>query len=226
MPALVTPPPASSLYPRPRRVIVCGSRSSENAAFVASVLDRVHNASPIGVLVTGGATGVDAHAAAWGEARYKSEARPQLEVHPADWDTHGKSAGPIRNQEMAALGADLCVAFAGGPGTADMRARATKRGIAVLDVTEWLNLQARLDSFEPAIAKMNASAATPAQRASWQAKRYEQQQRYQRDMDKLTALFGAWAPAAPPPTEASAAPATESDGQRLTVRLVLDVGEG
>jgi hypothetical protein len=183
----------------------------------------VHAAHPIGVLVTGGATGVDTLAGDWATGVFLREGRPQLEVHPADWDTHGKSAGPIRNQEMAALGADLCVAFAGGPGTADMRARATKRGIAVLDVTEWLNLQARLDSFEPAIAKMNASAATPAQRASWQAKRYEQQQRYQRDMDKLTALFGAWAPA--PPPEASAAPEAEPDGQRLTVRLVLDAGE-
>jgi hypothetical protein len=52
-------------------------------------------------------------------------------VYPADWELHGKAAGPIRNEEMIRSGADLVIAFAGGRGTADRVARARRAGIPV-----------------------------------------------------------------------------------------------
>ena len=53
--------------------------------------------------------------------------------HPADWDKHGKAAGMIRNREMVALGADICLAFPIGrsPGTRACIREAQRAGIPV-----------------------------------------------------------------------------------------------
>lgn len=58
------------------------------------------------------------------------------EPHPADWSTHGKAAGPIRNQQMADARADLCLAFPGGKGISDMVRRAERAGIPVRHITK------------------------------------------------------------------------------------------
>lgn len=52
----------------------------------------------------------------------------------ADWKTHGRAAGPIRNQQMLdEYKPTLVVAFPGGSGTADMVRRAKAAGVEVLE---------------------------------------------------------------------------------------------
>lgn len=54
----------------------------------------------------------------------------QKKTFPADWDTHGKAAGPIRNSEMAAY-ATHCICFwdCESRGTHDMIKKAKARGL-------------------------------------------------------------------------------------------------
>jgi hypothetical protein len=57
------------------------------------------------------------------------------ESYPADWDAHKKAAGFIRNQEMVALGADVCAVFALAydSGTGHCARAARKAGIPAQD---------------------------------------------------------------------------------------------
>lgn len=54
-----------------------------------------------------------------------------VERHPADWEAHGKKAGPIRNSQMVRKGADVCLAFPLGDsrGTRGCLKMAQKAGI-------------------------------------------------------------------------------------------------
>lgn len=80
-------------------------------------------------IIHGGAKGADLWADYWAVHNF-------CPVHEfkADWDKHGKSAGPIRNQQMLDEGKpDLVIAFPGGRGTEDMKARARKAGVKVIE---------------------------------------------------------------------------------------------
>lgn len=115
------------------RVIVCGSRDLTDALAIESALCAIEPRPT--VVVHGGCRGVDTIAGAWA----RRNGIP-VEVHPAEWDAHGKSAGPRRNRHMARLGADLCVAIYTGPtlgarsGTASMLRQARLAGIRTREV--------------------------------------------------------------------------------------------
>lgn len=109
------------------RVIVCGSRRFHDRKRIA---DRLFHLPPRDdtIVVHGNAQGADRIA---GQEAEKLGLR--VEVHPADWERYGKRAGPIRNEEMAGLGADLCIAFwdERSKGTLHMIRTAGSHGIPV-----------------------------------------------------------------------------------------------
>ncbi len=112
------------------RIIVCGSRGWTDRERVA---DRLFDVPTDATIVHGDTKGADRL------AHQEAEKLGLLvEPHPADWDKHGKGAGPYRNTEMAKLGADLCIAFWDGRsrGTLDMIQRAVLFSIPVDVVME------------------------------------------------------------------------------------------
>lgn len=98
--------------------------SDKNLLYVA--LDFVHHKHIITKLLQGGATGADFHAANWALDR-----NVNVRTFPADWETQGAKAGPLRNQAMVDERPDLVVAFPGGKGTSDCKRRAKAAGIRV-----------------------------------------------------------------------------------------------
>jgi hypothetical protein len=107
------------------KVIIAGSRTITNPYVVGSAVAA--SGFEITEVVSGGARGID-----WlGELWAKLSAKP-CTVFPADWETHGKRAGVIRNKQMADY-ADALIAIWDGksPGTKNMIEEAKKLGLKV-----------------------------------------------------------------------------------------------
>ena len=81
-------------------------------------------------IITGGASGADRLA-----VQLAKEENIRIEIIKADWRTHGKAAGPIRNRVMAEAAAPdgRLLAYWDGksPGTADMIKQARRVGLKV-----------------------------------------------------------------------------------------------
>jgi hypothetical protein len=112
------------------RVIVTGCRDWTDPVAVDVALHRAIGRFHDQVVVVHGGcpTGADKFAADFCKRRGIAS-----DVHAADWDKHGRAAGPIRNREMAEAGASQCLAFWDGKstGTLDMIKQATAHGIPV-----------------------------------------------------------------------------------------------
>lgn len=114
------------------RLIVAGSRGFNDYELLKRKLDYVlrNRVDERITIVSGTAKGADQ----LGE-QYAKERGYALMRYPADWDKHGKSAGYIRNKEMA-KNADGLIAFWDGKsrGTKHMIDLAREQGLKVIIV--------------------------------------------------------------------------------------------
>jgi hypothetical protein len=112
------------------KILVCGGRDFDDFFYFMKQMDKYINL-PVHV-ISGGAKGADSFAITWALIYDKPYTK-----YKADWDTRGKAAGPIRNQQMLDEGKpDLVVAFptAKSRGTWDMIKRAERVGVKTIIV--------------------------------------------------------------------------------------------
>ena len=110
-------------------MLVCGGRDFADLEKVRRTLNPYLTHGGLTV-AHGAARGADTLAGRWA----KVNGTPVVE-YPADWTTHGRSAGPIRNRQMLdSFRPDVVVAFLGGRGTADMVSIAQAAGVPTVEV--------------------------------------------------------------------------------------------
>lgn len=116
-----------------KAVLVTGGREYSDLQRVISELGDEMPA----LVIHGCATGADGLASRYAVLNFRAEAR-----FPADWQLHGRAAGPLRNERMVRFAADLesagwdvvVVAFPGGRGTANCVQMAERVGLTVREV--------------------------------------------------------------------------------------------
>lgn len=112
------------------RALVCGGRAYFVGSRVFEVLDAGHRKLTFSLIIQGGAPGADRLALEWARLRCVP-----CDTYSADWDLHGKKAGPLRNKKMLEEGKpDIVIAFPGGAGTANMVRQAREAGVRVVEV--------------------------------------------------------------------------------------------
>ena len=112
------------------RVLICGDRNWKDTTAIQRCVDSLPASA---VIIEGGARGADSIAAACGVFR------GLVVLHfPADWNRHGKAAGPIRNRQMLTEGKpDIVIFFhnnlKGSRGTRDMVKISWAKGLPVIN---------------------------------------------------------------------------------------------
>jgi hypothetical protein len=135
------------------KILVCGQRDFQNKKFLYENLDdlnkelRSNLGEGITKVIQGGAKGADLLGKQWARDR-----NILCSEFPADWNKHGKSAGPIRNNQMLKEGRPhFVVAFyhdkQSSKGTKNMVFQAKQAGVPVIEYTTdsalgvtWLDL--------------------------------------------------------------------------------------
>ena len=106
------------------KVIIAGMRDFFDYEVVKKVIKE--SGYPITEVVCGCAAGVDSLGERWAK-----ENNIPIKSFPADWNKHGKSAGPIRNNAMAEYADGLIAVWDGtSKGTKNMITRAETIGLS------------------------------------------------------------------------------------------------
>lgn len=124
------------------KTIVAGSRTVTDPSSVGYAVGAC--GWDITEIVSGGCRGVDR----MGESLARAMGFP-LKVFPADWNAHGKAAGPIRNRQMARYADALVLIWDGkSRGSASMKREAEAAGLVVFEWIVGATPSPRLDGRE------------------------------------------------------------------------------
>lgn len=128
------------------KLIIAGSRDINITGGLIAELIALHGLQPKEI-VSGGARGIDrcgeVFVEQWNQMHKTPQAIPSnyqakeigLRVFEADWEEHGKAAGPIRNQQMAEYGDALLLIWDGeSRGSANMKHQMEKVGKPVYEM--------------------------------------------------------------------------------------------
>jgi hypothetical protein len=108
------------------KIIVTGGRFFNDYSKVEKALKELNPT----FIIQGGASGADRLA-----IRFALENKIKYQTYQADWKTHKKAAGPIRNRLMLSNNQDaLVVAFEGGKGTKNCVDTAISLGMKVVEI--------------------------------------------------------------------------------------------
>jgi len=132
------------------RILITGSRYFDSRHVVWDALDAAFDEFGQLIVVNGIAPGADSLAHQWA---HLDERGCVPEHHPADWAGLGRRAGFVRNAEMVALGAEVCLAFLAdgeeNKGTRMTMGLADKAGIPVRAFTGRATSKERAYRFQP-----------------------------------------------------------------------------
>ncbi len=122
------------------KLIIAGGRDLNvtNTFLVATVTELFPRV--ITEIVSGGATGIDSCAKEMTDNKFATDyfsqkIKGKFTEFPANWEKHGKAAGPIRNREMAEYGDALLLIWDGeSRGSKNMKETMLKLGKPVWEV--------------------------------------------------------------------------------------------
>ncbi len=114
-----------------KRILICGSRNWVDRETMENVFKHIDDS----IIIEGQCKGADLMAAELAEGKNLC-----IERYPANWEKYGRSAGPIRNQQMIKIGKpDIVLVFhealASSRGTKNMMKYAKEVGITTFIFT-------------------------------------------------------------------------------------------